>query len=72
MRRIPVAVTTEENAALHWLQHFARPDQLPTQFHHLRKSAAHIIIKSLSTSDFSALIACFAAAQNPATSTPTP
>ena len=72
MRRIPVAVTAQENSALNWLQHFATKNQLPEKFHALRKQAAHKIIKTLSASEFVTLIDCFTAAENPTRATPTP
>ena len=74
MRRIPVALTPEESAALNWLQHFARPDHLPRKFHPLLKLALHLTIKALSTSDMATLVRCHQLAEEPvaAASTPTP
>lgn len=59
MRRIPVALTKEESAALHWLKHFARPEQLPRQLRKFRKKALHISIKGLSGDDLRALVKSF-------------
>ena len=71
MRRIPVALTPEESSALHWLQHFAREDQLPRKFRPLRKLALHKIIKALSAADFLSLVKYYGAATaTPVTPTP--
>jgi hypothetical protein len=56
MRRIPVALTCEESAALHWLKHFATESQLPKEFWPFRKLALHLTIKSLSAENFTTLV----------------
>lgn len=56
MRRIPVALTADESAALHWLKHFATEAQLPKQFWPFRKLALHLTIKSLSAENFTTLV----------------
>lgn len=65
MRRIPVALTKEESAALHWLKHFARPEQLPRNVRRYRKKALHISIKALSAEDLKALVIAFDEASKP-------
>lgn len=66
MRRIPVALTKEESAALHWLKHFARVDQLPVRIRRFRKKALHISIKGLSAEDLKALVVAFDESSKPA------
>lgn len=70
MRRIPVALTKDESAALNWLQHYAREDQLPPHFHPCRKLALHRILKVLSGPDLLLLIQAFQAAETRSTPTP--
>src|SRR5690606_676001 len=71
MRRIPVALTDQESAALHWLRHFAREEDLPRKLRPFRKLALHRIIKALSIRDIVILVNCHARTL-PDSSTPTP
>lgn len=62
MRRIPVALTVAESAALYWLKHFATEPQLPPDLRPYRKFALHLAIKALSAAQLADLCQAHAAA----------
>jgi len=63
MRRIPIALTSQESAALEWMR-YASPADLPKQLIPLKHLARHIQIKSMGTADFAALQRAHIASQN--------
>jgi len=54
MRRIPIALTPTESAALEWLRYAAASD-LPKKLIPIKHLARHLQIKSMSSADFAAL-----------------
>lgn len=54
MRRIPIALTATESAAIEWMRYAAAAD-LPKKLVPIKHLARHIQIKSMSAADFTAL-----------------
>ncbi len=74
MRRIPIALTPQESAALEWMR-YASPAAMPKKLIPLKHLARHIQIKSMGTADFAALQRAHIASQNGSSEvseTPTP
>ncbi len=60
-KRVTIYLLPTEYSALHWLQRFAREDQLPADLHPFRKMPMHRAIKSMSSEQLALLQENFAA-----------